>query len=133
MNWLSVSASLFIKVMPKYAKVNALMLKCFKMIFQRLEVWRYFFSYEHISIEAINWFIFIKWVISTAPRHAYSTLRQHFKVLKYLNEVPLDNISKIWDMEMLFFIWICIHRSNKVSFIKCVFPTAPRHVYSTLK
>ena len=62
--------SFFIKVMPKYAKVNALMLKCFKMIFQRLEVWRCFFSYDYASIEAINWFSFMKWVVSTAPRHA---------------------------------------------------------------
>ena len=29
----------FIKVMPRYAKLNALMLKCFKITFQRLEVW----------------------------------------------------------------------------------------------
>ena len=59
------------------------------------------FSYEYVSKEAINWFSFMKWVISTGPRHAYSTLR-YFKALKYLNEVLLDNISKIWGMEMLF-------------------------------
>ena len=34
-----ISMYLFIKAMPRYAKINDLMLKCFKVILQRLEVW----------------------------------------------------------------------------------------------
>ena len=35
-------------------KVNASMLKCFKIIIQILEVWRCFFAYERASIGEIN-------------------------------------------------------------------------------
>ena len=35
-------------------KVNAFMLKCFKIIFQRFKVWKCFFAYGYLSVGAIN-------------------------------------------------------------------------------
>ena len=43
-----------------------------------------------------------------------------------------DNILKTWSIGDVFLRWICTHRSNKFSFIRWVFSTAPRHAYSTL-
>ena len=44
----------FVKAMPDKPKNNALMLKCCKILFQRLQIWRWFFVYGYGSIGAKN-------------------------------------------------------------------------------
>ena len=43
--------SFLLRLCRKYFKVNVLMLKCFKMIFQRLEVWKCFFHRSNKLIQ----------------------------------------------------------------------------------